>query len=890
MNEKSILQGLVTPSLIALAFAAGFSTHWAMVRTSGGAVPLPPTAQNELPAGPAVEKPDQPAALPATAVEPPATADKPPTSTPLIDVWPGRHLFIEVEGQWLSQPAKDLIREIRPGGVLLRTENIDSVTQTLALVREIKEADGLGRRQMSDLPIVALALTEGAALDMAAGASTSITELASASSVDPARELGRTLASALKDRGINVLFGPVLDVGGEAPVDSAYQTRVISRDRIVTAAMGLAETDELLRAGVLCAVATFPGYSGATRGPLGGLVLAQDTQELAELLYPFSAAAANRVPGIVVGHVAVPAVDNKHPKRLASQSPKMVQELLRGLWSFDGVVVGDDVTSALLGAESTPGVAAVEAVVAGCDAVIIGSADAEDIRSVCAAISGAVADGKVSESALADSKRRLDAWIARLESPTGLEGILPELPGSLLRVAKAEDEAAAPASPQPTPIAQDVTQVEAPELSPTSPPTESATDSELKLPESGKLEEAQGEYQAVQSPVEIGEQPPSAIAVETTSAQTPSPPEPSPSELVVAAQPDQANGDTTIASPAPEMAAPAADTVTDAAAPSPETASVETSDASSDQAPATDQLASESTRANSAPPLSTEILREVVPAAIGDPTIVPDVAQVAPTDAEAEAAGKTDTAPAIAEGEKADASALEIEDTLADAAANPAPPADSSLEIPEQPPAPPTESVTSAADQPSTEPAPAAPDEIEMTHLVLPGETIMEIATNYGVQASDIQAWNELPNLNVEFGKALKLRVKPDVAERIRAEEAQRPPEEFEETAHVVASGETLTSIAAAYGVQIRDLVRWNGLTDSRLQVGNELKVYRGPGAETIEAAKPATTTYQVKKGDTLTQIARRFGVTPQDILNANNLDDPNKVIVGQRLTIPVKE
>ncbi|MEK7794225.1 MAG: LysM domain-containing protein, partial [Candidatus Hydrogenedentota bacterium] len=79
-------------------------------------------------------------------------------------------------------------------------------------------------------------------------------------------------------------------------------------------------------------------------------------------------------------------------------------------------------------------------------------------------------------------------------------------------------------------------------------------------------------------------------------------------------------------------------------------------------------------------------------------------------------------------------------------------------------------------------------------------------------------------------------------------------------------------------------------LTDSRLQVGNELKVYRGPGAETIEAAKPATTTYQVKKGDTLTQIARRFGVTPQDILNANNLDDPNKVIVGQRLTIPVKE
>jgi len=53
-------------------------------------------------------------------------------------------------------------------------------------------------------------------------------------------------------------------------------------------------------------------------------------------------------------------------------------------------------------------------------------------------------------------------------------------------------------------------------------------------------------------------------------------------------------------------------------------------------------------------------------------------------------------------------------------------------------------------------------------------------------------------------------------------------------------------------------------------------------------AADSQLTTYTVESGDTLFAIARRFDVTPQSLIDANNIDDPNLLFVGQQLTIPI--
>jgi LysM repeat protein len=102
-------------------------------------------------------------------------------------------------------------------------------------------------------------------------------------------------------------------------------------------------------------------------------------------------------------------------------------------------------------------------------------------------------------------------------------------------------------------------------------------------------------------------------------------------------------------------------------------------------------------------------------------------------------------------------------------------------------------------------------------------------------------------------------------------------------TVHIVSFGETLFSIAQAYGVSWEALAEANGLTYPYLiYVGQELVI---PGAE--EVTPVAGQVYIVQYGDTLYSIARLFNTTPEAIAAANNLPDVNTIYVGQRLVIP---
>src|SRR5690606_10657301 len=98
---------------------------------------------------------------------------------------------------------------------------------------------------------------------------------------------------------------------------------------------------------------------------------------------------------------------------------------------------------------------------------------------------------------------------------------------------------------------------------------------------------------------------------------------------------------------------------------------------------------------------------------------------------------------------------------------------------------------------------------------------------------------------------------------------------------YTVAAGDTVSAIAARFGVRIADIVKANGL-DSRafIRVGQKLTI---PGTSTASAPKKTTTkstktkktsaSYTVAAGDTVSAIAARFGVRIADIVKANGLD-----------------
>jgi LysM repeat protein len=117
---------------------------------------------------------------------------------------------------------------------------------------------------------------------------------------------------------------------------------------------------------------------------------------------------------------------------------------------------------------------------------------------------------------------------------------------------------------------------------------------------------------------------------------------------------------------------------------------------------------------------------------------------------------------------------------------------------------------------------------------------------------------------------------------------------------HTVASGENLFRISVLHDVSLQELLAANQLTEQAIiQPGQVLTVPNCiPGEVTAPTNAPIITTpgtplpantvlHTVASGDTLTTIARRYGISIQDIINANNLINPDRLDIGQELVIP---
>jgi LysM repeat protein len=104
---------------------------------------------------------------------------------------------------------------------------------------------------------------------------------------------------------------------------------------------------------------------------------------------------------------------------------------------------------------------------------------------------------------------------------------------------------------------------------------------------------------------------------------------------------------------------------------------------------------------------------------------------------------------------------------------------------------------------------------------------------------------------------------------------------------HTVKRGETLSSIARKYGVSVPVLQWANAIGNpNRIIAGSILSI--PDGSDAPSGGGGGTTSYVVRPGDTLASIARKLGTTPGAIQVANALKNPNLIVIGRTLTIPV--
>ena len=219
----------------------------------------------------------------------------------------------------------------------------------------------------------------------------------------------------------------------------------------------------------------------------------------------------------------------------------------------------------------------------------------------------------------------------------------------------------------------------------------------------------------------------------------------------------------------------------------------------------------------------------------------------------------------------------------------------------------------------------------KLVYHVKRGDTIGHIAEWYGVRASAIRNWNDIPYGNfIQASQSIAVWVDPvkyasfEKVERMSFEEKQalttreivRTSQEVEEKTtsrgmpqndwkeHVVQAGETLDKIARTYGVGITELKTWNNLKTSRIIAGQTLEVFGKPeervsiiasssngfvGPHMPGDPSPSVTadqTHRVKKGETLFEIGRTHGVDVRSLKKHNDLRT-DKLATGQVLKIP---
>lgn len=103
------------------------------------------------------------------------------------------------------------------------------------------------------------------------------------------------------------------------------------------------------------------------------------------------------------------------------------------------------------------------------------------------------------------------------------------------------------------------------------------------------------------------------------------------------------------------------------------------------------------------------------------------------------------------------------------------------------------------------------------------------------------------------------------------------------ENVYTVKSGDTLYSIARKYGITMNELIEFNNLDSTLLSIGQTLKI---PIVNSEEVPSTNDITYTVKRGDNLYSIARKYNVSVSDLMSYNNLTN-NLLSIGQIIKIP---
>ncbi|MCY3756572.1 MAG: serine hydrolase [Acidobacteria bacterium] len=232
---------------------------------------------------------------------------------------------------------------------------------------------------------------------------------------------GRITAREAQALGVNWIFAPVVDVNNN-PANPVINIRAYGEDPQLVGRLGAAFVAGAQQAGVLATAKHFPGHGDTeVDSHLSLPVIAAHRPRLEQIEWvPFREAIGAGVMTVMTAHIAVPSLE-KDPRRPATLSAAILEQVLRKELGFRGLIVSDSMKMKGLTRGYWIGEAAVQAVAAGVDVLL----DPPDAEVVFGALLEAVKTGRLSESRVDRSVERIlqaKAWLGlsrrkRTDSP-----------------------------------------------------------------------------------------------------------------------------------------------------------------------------------------------------------------------------------------------------------------------------------------------------------------------------------------------------------------------------------------------------------------------------------------------------------------------------------------
>jgi len=279
-------------------------------------------------------------------------------------------LWVGFEGKSLPSELSRWLARGEVGGVVLYSRNIGSPAQVRTLCREVRSAAGRG----NPLPLIAVDQEGGRVARLKEPPFTWFPPARACSlfccrNEAVAEGLGAAIGAELRAVGIDVNFAPVLDVDSN-PLNPVIGDRSFSDDPDAAASLAVAFAKGSLSRGILPVGKHFPGHGDTSADSHEELPVVRAGRQtlLRRELLPFRRAARAEIPALMTAHVVYPVLDRALP---ATLSRKILHGLLRERMRFRGTVFSDALEMKAIADRYGIGEAAVLAVNAGCDVVLV---------------------------------------------------------------------------------------------------------------------------------------------------------------------------------------------------------------------------------------------------------------------------------------------------------------------------------------------------------------------------------------------------------------------------------------------------------------------------------------------------------------------------------------